>query len=64
MAIVQIICYVVYIEYMGFCSNYVNKDLSNIGGDRANVRNEFMYQLDTNVNYCRDLLRMRLFAFV
>ena len=48
---------------MGFCSNYVNKGLSYIGRDRANVWKEFMYQLGTNANYYRDVFWMRPFAF-
>ena len=66
LATVKVVCDVVHmvsIIELYFCSNYVDRSLVTIGGERETVRRELMFQLTTSNIYCRDLLRMGPDAF-
>ena len=63
MAIVQLVCHVVYMIYlMDYYSSYMDKRLKNISGERDNVRKELIEQISTNKK-CHDIIRMSPSAF-
>ena len=63
MAIVQLVCHVVYMIYlMDYYSSYMDKRLKNISGERDNVRKELIEQISTNKK-CHDIIRMSPLAF-